>query len=236
MKIDNFTQLLEEVFEGNLEARKEWRAYCRNKKFTKESIKQALAASQEKLKQNPNNFYALTLQADVYSSGLDDFDAATDLYNRAIDLGDMEARINCARYFRRKGYWGMAVYLYDKAIDMGCNDEVLLFDRAYLAQGGEKEEAIDYPKAIALYKRCIAMGNTMAMTNLAVMYRNGEGCRVNYREAIALCDRAIALGDCWYAFRIRASMHSLGREEKSITQQPAPFISELILLSKLTLF
>lgn len=73
-------------------------------------------------------------------------------------------------------------------------------------QGGP----VNYPEAIRLYDRAIALGKSCAMNNRAYMYHHGDGGPVNYPKAIKLYDRAIALGDV-HAMSNRAYMHQHGQ-------------------------
>jgi hypothetical protein len=69
--------------------------------------------------------------------------------------------------------------------------------------------AVDYPAAIALYEKAIALGNSYAMSNRAVLHQQGLGGAVDYITAIALYEKAIALGNI-NAMYNRALLHQAG--------------------------
>lgn len=53
----------------------------------------------------------------------------------------------------------------------------------------------DYTKAVELYKKAINLGNSVAMSNLALMYIFGNGVEINNEEAIKLYKKSIELGN-----------------------------------------
>jgi len=102
----------------------------------------------------------------------------------------------------------------EAALTTDENNAAALFLRGRMHQYGHGGD-IDYPAAIALLDRAIALNHADAMNNRAIIYLAGEGeadGTPNYPAAIALLDRATALNHA-LAMHNRALMHLRGEGE-----------------------
>jgi len=121
---------------------------------------------------------------------------AARLYQRAADLGDVDAMYNIG-----VAYWNgvgvkldkkKAVKYYRMAADRGIAKAQFNLGICY---GNGDGVAQDYAEAMRYYRLAADQGYSLAEFNLGIMYENGYGVTRDTAEAIRWCERAAAKGD-----------------------------------------
>jgi len=125
-----------------------------------------------------------------------DLSKAVELYQRAVDMGEVHAMTNLGYCYRTgqgvEKNLSKAVELYQRAVNMG--EVCAMTNLGYCYRTGQGIEK-NLSKAVELYQRAVDMGDSIAMNNLGYCYQYGYGVDRDVSMAINLLQRSYELGE-----------------------------------------